>query len=247
MKLFASTKSVVFLAGLALSLLLLTGCGLFKHTDMARSTPEGLYQRGLEEYQDGRYKKAVEAFQRVRDEHPLSQIAILAELGIADSYFSDKKYAEAELSYADFVNLHPTNENLPYVIYQLGMCHYNQIGSIDRDQADTERAKKEFERLVARFPGSKFSFMAERMIADCRRMLGEKEFYIAHVYFKLGYYGAALRRLEVVAKDYAGLGLDYKVNFFLSETKKRLIEEAANKTDKKEKRISLPMGNIDLY
>ena len=222
-------RNVPLLAVMAALLFLLSGCALFKSTDMARTTPEGLYQRGLEDYQEGRYKKAVESFQRVKDEHPLSEVAILAELGIGDSYFSNEQYAEAELVYGDFLSLHPANENLPYVIYQLGMCHYKQIGSIDRDQTETVRAKKEFERLVARFPSSKFSFMAEKMIQECRRMLGEKEFYIAHTYYKLKRYGAALRRFEVVAKEYAGLGLDYKVDFFISETRKRLIEEEANK------------------
>jgi outer membrane protein assembly factor BamD len=235
-----STKKIAFLAAFAVFLLLFSGCALFKHTDMARSTPEGLYQRGLDDYQEGRYKKAVESFQRVKDEHPLSEVSLLAELGIGDSYFSNEQYAEAELAYADFLSLHPANENLPYVIYQLGMCHYKQIGSIDRDQTETVRAKKEFERLVARFPSSKFSFMAEKMIQECRRMLGEKEFYIAHVYYKLKRYGAALRRFEVIAKDYAGLGLDYKVDFFLAETRKRLIEQEANKEKEGYRGISRP-------
>ncbi len=42
---------------MAALLFLLSGCALFKSTDMARTTPEGLYQRGLEDYQEGRYKK----------------------------------------------------------------------------------------------------------------------------------------------------------------------------------------------
>ena len=81
----------------------------------------------MEYYQDGNYKKAVEVFQRLKEEYPLSTLAIMAEMGIADSYFSAKEYAEAELAYTEFINLHPTNENLSYAMYQIGMCHFNQI------------------------------------------------------------------------------------------------------------------------
>jgi outer membrane protein assembly factor BamD len=208
-----------------------SGCGWWKHmwerSDRVKGTPEALYQKGYEAYQDGWYKKAIEHFQRLRDEYPLSKLAILAELGIADSNFSDENYGEAEMAYNDFISLHPTNENIPYAMYQLGMCHYNQMYSIDRDQTEAIRAKKEFEKLIARFPSSKFSFMAEKMLRECKKNLGEHEFYVAYFYFKKKQYKAALKRFETITHDYANLGLDYKVNYFIGEIKRRLAEEEA--------------------
>jgi len=219
-----------------LAIVALSGCGWWKHmwerTDKAKSTPEILYQRGYEAYQDGWYKKAIEYFQRLRDEFPLHNLAIIAEMGIADTHFSDESYGEAETAYNDFVNLHPTNENVPYAIYQLGMCHYKQMYSIDRDQTETIKAIKEFERLMARFPASKFSLMAEKMLSECKQNLGEQEFYVGHFYFKRKQYKAALKRFELVMRNYANLGLDYKVNYFISETKKRIAEEEAKKKKK---------------
>ena len=214
----------------------LSGCGWWKHIwergDKIKGTPEALYQKGYDAYQDGWYKKAIENFQRLRDEYPLSKIAILAELGIADSHFSDENYGEAEMAYTDFVNLHPTNENLPYALYQIGMCHYKQMYSIDRDQTETSKARKEFEKLIARFPNSRFSLMAEKMIRECKQNLGEHEFYVGHFYFKKKQYKAALKRFEVITRDYANLGLDYKVNYFIDETKRRLAEEEAKTKSK---------------
>lgn len=218
----------------------ISGCGwwkdFWKRSERTRATPEGLYQRGIDSYQDGRYKKAIESFQRVREEYPLHQLAILAELGIADSHFSEEEYAEAELAYNDFLNLHPTNDNLPYAMYQLGMCHYKQMFSIDRDQTETKKARKEFERLIARFPSSKFSFMAEKMLRVCKQRLGEHEFYVGQFYFKIKKYKAALRRFELITKEYANLGLDYKVGYFIGETKRRLAEEETRKKDTKAKK-----------
>lgn len=200
-----------------------------KKATMARSTPDGLYQQGVEYYQNGNYKKSVEVFQRLKEENPLSALALMAEIGIADSYFSNKDYPEAGLAYREFINLHPTNENLAYVMYQLGMCHFKQITTIDRDQSEAFKALKEFERLTARFPGSKFSFLGEKMIRECKKILGEQEFYVGEYYFNNKKYQAALLRFEKIARDYANVGLDYKVGYYISESKRRLLEEEAKK------------------
>lgn len=224
---------VLFTASLVLTLM--TGCAFFRKSDMARSTPEGLYSKGYEDYQNGRYKKAVQSFERLRDEYPMSELAVLAKLGIGDSHFSDKAYAEAEAAYNDFVYLHPTNENLPYVMYQIGMCHYNQMLSIDRDQAETWKAVKEFEKLLARFPESKFALMAEKKLRECRSRIAEHEFYVGEVYFKLKKYKAALNRFETIAKEYAHIGLDYKTSVYIEETKKRIAQEEAAEKGKNKK------------
>jgi len=207
----------------------LSGCGWWKQAPLPGASPERLYQRGYENYQEGRYKKSIESFQRLKEEYPLSQLAILAEMGIADAYFSDGEYGEAEAAYSDFINLHPTNENLPYALYQLGICHYKQIPSIDRDQTETQKARKEFEALLARFPSSKFAFLAEKMLRECKQKLAEHEFYVGHFYFKQQQYTAALKRFETIARQYQNVGLDYKVNYFIGETKRRLEQQAKPK------------------
>ena len=212
---------------------LLGGCKMWlpwgNRTEMARTTPDGLYQQGLEEFKDGNYKRSVELFQRVKEEYPLSPLTIMAEIGIADSFFSGKEYPEAGLAYGEFLSLHPTNENLPYVMYQIGMSYYNQMTTVDRDQAEAFKALKEFERLIARFPGSKFAVMAEKMVRDCKKAMGEKEFYVGEFYFKIKEYRAALRRFEKITRDYANVGLDDKVNRFIGETKRRIAEQEAKK------------------
>jgi len=216
-------------------LFLLSGCFWWGDSGTRQATPVSLYKHGSSRYQDGKYGKAIEIFQRVKEEYPLSNFAVLAELGIADSYFSKKEYPEAEMYYSDFMNLHPTNENLPYVMYQLGMCHYKQMYSIDRDQTEALKAKKEFEKLISRFPSSKFSFMAEKKLRDSKKRLGEHEFYVGHFYFKAKKYRAALKRFETVARKYPKLGMDYKVRFFINETKRLLEQERETPNRKTEK------------
>jgi outer membrane protein assembly factor BamD len=175
--------------------LICSGCSflnIFGKHEPAKATPEGLYSKASVEFNGGHYKKAQEDFLRLKEEYPLHELAILAEVGIADSLYSDKEYAEAENAYGDFISLHPVNENVPYALYQLGMCHYNQIGAIDRDQTETIQAKKEWEKLVARYPESKFFAMAEKLIRECKQKLAEHEFYVAKFYLRQKKYQAAL-------------------------------------------------------
>jgi outer membrane protein assembly factor BamD len=214
------------------------GCSFFKKQELVKGTPEGLFARGTAEYQEGNYKKAREFYLRLKEEHPLHQLAILAEMGIADSFYTDKDYLEAENAYRDFVTLHPTNENVPYALYQTAMCHYVQIEAIDRDQTETIKAKNEFERLVARFPESKFSTLAEKMIQDCKQKLAEKEFYVGKFYLTQKNYRAALGRFEHAARNYSGVGVDHKIEYYITETKANIAEEEKSMKEEADKQAA---------
>ena len=63
-------KSILLI--LLVAVLLLSGCGKSwwpwgKHADMSRATPDGLYQEGVDAYQNADYKKAVQIFQRLKE------------------------------------------------------------------------------------------------------------------------------------------------------------------------------------
>jgi len=202
---------------------------------MTRATPQGLYQQGSELYQKKKYEKAITIFQRVKDEYPLEDIAVLAEIGIADAHFSNEAYTEAYLAYDEFVNRHPTDENVPYALYQMGMSRYKLTDTIDRDQTETWKAKADFERLISRYPKSPFAVMAEKTLQEVKTKLAENEFYIGEFYFKSKKYKAALKRFEVIARDFPNIGLDYRVKYYIAETRRMLAEEQAKSLEEKSK------------
>jgi outer membrane protein assembly factor BamD len=55
--------------------------------------------------------------------------------------------------------------------------------------------------------------------------------YIGRLYLKMKKYPAALKRFEMVARDYTGLGLETRTNQLINETKKRIT--ASEKSNKK--------------
>lgn len=212
-------------------LLVAAGCATGRRGEMVRSSPEGLYQRASQDYQKGRYKASIENFQRLADEHPLSELAMLARIGIADAHFSGKEYLEAARVYREFIFLYPNSEYVPYAMYQTAMCHFQDLPAIDRDQTEIMKAKIQFETLIARFPESKFSFLAQKHLKEANKILAEREFYVGMYYFQRKNYRGALNRFETIAREYPQVGMDYKVNYYLEQTRKNLAAQERQEAD----------------
>ena len=89
-------------------LLVCSGCNALKKTWNAITGKEfsGSAQQlawdGMDAYEDGDYKEAIEQFQQLKDWYPFSKYAILAELKIADSHYHLKNYDESIFSYEEF-------------------------------------------------------------------------------------------------------------------------------------------------
>jgi len=185
------------------ALLLVTagGCGWFAKKKPDRP-PEVLVESGYQKLKAGKYDKAVEDFEQVRDRYPYSQEAMLAELKAADAKYYSKKYEEALQDYKNFEKLHPSHPQIPYVIYQQGLCYYRQRGTIDRDPTFTFKALQEFKRLKQRYPQWERMDKVNDYIAKCQLALADHEFYVGEFYFKTGRYQAALDRFAAIQEEY---------------------------------------------
>ncbi|MBF0224456.1 MAG: outer membrane protein assembly factor BamD [Desulfobacterales bacterium] len=169
-----------------------------------------LIDEGNLEYDKGNYQKAVEAFEKLKDWYPFSKYAITAELKTADSYYQLKEYDQAAMSYEEFETLHPSNEVIPYIVYQLGRCYFDRIDTIDRDQTNSKKALQTFNRLVRQFPDNQYSILAKPHINKCRKSLAEHEFYVGKFYYKSKKYKAALYRFKGLISNYPDVGVNKK-------------------------------------
>lgn len=177
---------------------------------------EELVQNGVDYFEAGKYKKAVIAFEQLRDWYPFSRYAILAELKIADAYFNLGSYADAIFAYEEFERLHPRNEAVPYVIYQIGRSYFNQIDTIDRDQINAAMAVAAYQRLIDQYPDDDYTAMAKRDRAVCYKSLCGHEFYVATFYYKSKNYAAAKARFKAVVENYPDVGYHYEALTYLA-------------------------------
>lgn len=165
---------------------------------------------GMDAYEDGKYKDAIENFQKLKDWYPFSKYAILAELKIADSNYHLEQYEEAIFAYEEFEKLHPRNEAIPYVVYQIGRCYFDQIDTIDRDQTPARKALDTFQRLQKQFPNDQYARSGAEHINKCMKSLAGNEFYIGVFYYKSKHYKAALDRFMAVLSNYPDVGYHQK-------------------------------------
>jgi outer membrane protein assembly factor BamD len=189
---------VGFLFILLAALVLGTGCA--KKWD--QMSPQEIYEHGSEKLDNGNFSEAIEAYGALIDLYPFSVYVSKAELGIADSYFAKHRYEEAIPAYEDYLNRHPTSEQVPHVIYHLGMCYYERKLAVDRDLANTFSAERNFYELVADHPDSEFYAPAREKLSQVRADLAKRERYIAKFYYRDKEYYASLRRYQRVIRNF---------------------------------------------
>jgi outer membrane protein assembly factor BamD len=207
----------------------LSGCSTFKgwfgKKNKPDRPPEELAQEGLKNLKKKKYDDAIETFEQVRDRYPYSEQALLAQIKVADAYFFKKKYEEALQAYREFEKLHPTNKAVPYCIFREGQCYYRQRSTIDRDQTYTQKAIEEFTRLKQKFPNSEFIPRADKYLAQCRKDLADKEFYIAEFYYRTKRYQAALDRYQALSQDYADFANSAQVKQRIEECQTLIAQQ----------------------
>lgn len=201
---------------IAMLLLALSGCAWFGK-DKPEKPAQQLVEEGVKDYDRGHYKDALEAFQQLRDWYPFSKYAILAELRIADAHYHLQEYPEAVMAYEEFERLHPRNEAIPYVIYQIGLCYFEQIDSVDRDQTSARKAMETFQRLIRQHPDDPHAKKAGANLVTCIQSLAGHEYYVGQYYYKRQYYKAALHRFLAVINQYPDVGYHKKALEYIAE------------------------------
>ena len=200
---------------IAVVLLLLTGCALFGK-EVEKPAAE-LIQEGMEAFDKGNFSDAIKDFEQLKDWYPFSKYATVAELKIADAHYHLDHYAEAVTAYEEFEQLHPRNEAIPYVIYQIGRCYYDQIDTIDRDQTSARKALETFRRLIRQFPEDPYAIKAHTHITICLQSLAGHEFYVGRFYLRSKHYRAALERFKAVISDYPDVGMHYQALQYITQ------------------------------
>jgi outer membrane protein assembly factor BamD len=208
--------------------LLLGGCGKKRGWWTKETNPAVLYEKGLELYKKKQYERALEVFNELKGSFPgVDPYYTWAELRAADCYFFRKEYPEAISHYEEFKKFHPFHEDIPYVIFQIGLSHFKQIRSIDRDQSSTRKALSNFEFLIANYPPSIFTEKAQEKAKMCREKLAGKELYIAKYHYKRKKYQGAKGRLKGLVQLYPKVKIVDEALFYLGRCYLKLGESEA--------------------
>jgi outer membrane protein assembly factor BamD len=165
-------------------------------------TAENYLQQGEIALEKGLYDEAISNWEKARDSFYSPELNALAEMKIAEAYFLSERYVEAATAYEDFLKQHPDNPRTADIMYQLGLCYFNQMLTPDRDQTTTRNALSVFTDLQKRFPDTPRLPELTEKIAQCRDRLAEHEVGVGNFYLRTKQYEAAVSRLNSIFSQY---------------------------------------------
>ncbi len=161
-----------------------------------------LYNKGLDALQSGEYKEAAKHFSEVDRQHPYSHWAARAQIMEAYAYYQNMDYDEAVKALDQFIELHPGHNDIAYAYYLKGLCHYERILDVHRDQTYARDALKSLQDVVSRFPDSEFAKDAVLKMALIYDHLAGAEMDVGRYYLKQHLYIAAINRFRTVVDKY---------------------------------------------
>src|SRR4029079_8250775 len=160
-----------------------------------------LYNKGLQQMQDGEYRTAAKTFGEVERQHPYSAWATKAQLMQAYAQYQRNAYDEAVNAAQRFITLHPGHKDAAYAYYLVALCNYEQIIDVRRDQTNTQKALAALEEVSKRFPGTAYAQDAAAKAVLARDHLAGKEMAIGRFYEERGSYLAGINRFKKVVTD----------------------------------------------
>lgn len=182
-------------------LLSAAGCSAQRVPEAQRS-PGDLISLGRENMKERNYERAREAFNRILREYPESNLRSEALMSLADSFYASKDFQEAKFQYEKFIQLYPVNPQTPRALFHLAMSDYRRLNTVDRDQALTREALKNFRRLLQQFPRDPQAPEATPKIRELEARLAEKEFYVGRFHYANGNYQSAIPRFLGLLKEF---------------------------------------------
>ncbi len=138
----------------------------------------------------------------------------------AEAFFEKEDYAEAAVEYQHFLDLHKAHMLAPYGQYRLGLSHYKQVTTRDRDPEHVRQTIDAMEKLLKEYPGNAYELDARAKIKESREHLASYELYVGKHYYRQGAYLAALHRFERVLILYPDADDSAEALYYMAKTYK---------------------------
>jgi len=201
-RLFAN--KVILVAACILLSGLLYGCESNEEIEIsyAERSVDSIYNEALGEFKNQNYLLAAKLFEEVERQHPYSYWASKSLLMAGFSYYKKNRYDRSVLSFDRFIQLHPASKDLAYAYYIKGLCYFEQVVDVNRDQKNTQMSLEIFEILLEKFPKSQYAKNTQKKIHFLIDQLAGKEMEVARYYQKKGAKLAAINRYNKVIEEY---------------------------------------------
>jgi outer membrane protein assembly factor BamD len=186
-------------------------------------TPEPdkfLFEKGTEALEKRRWLVAREYFRELTDTYPQSTFRAAAKLGIGDTYIGEgsaESYVLALNEFREFLAFYPQHARAGYAQYRLGMTHFRQMHSADRDQSETREAIKEFTAFVGRYPDDPLIEDGKAKLREAQDRMSQYEYNVGYHYYRSRWYPGAVDRFKSLLEKDPQFTRRDSVYFYLGE------------------------------
>ena len=188
-----------------------------------------LWERGADELNKKHWLTSREYFRQLMDSYPQSQYRADAKLGLADTYLGEGSAESKVLAineYREFLSFYPTHKRAYYAQFKLGMCHFYQMHSADRDQSETIEAIAELTTFVERYSRAEQNPLLDEGRARLREAhdrLSDYDYKVGYFYLKTQKFPpAAIERFKDILKTDPEYSRRDAVYYYLAEAYVRM-------------------------
>lgn len=178
---------------------------------------EKLYRSAYNKINEGQISEAIADFSKIEKYYSFTEWAPKALSIKIYLYYDVGEYISSMEEIKKFKNIYSGHALMPYIEYLLGLCLFEQIEIVSRDQNNSRLAKIQFQKIIKKYPKSLYAEDAKFKIDLLDEQLAGNELYIARYYIKKQRWISALKRLLNIYHEYPS-------TLFINETLHRLVE-----------------------
>ncbi len=185
---------------------------------MKSSDYDEKYAMALEFYNHQDYNRALQLMDQIVPIFKGTDKAQELEYMYAMSYFMQSDFVLASYYFKRYYKGYPTSEKAEEALYYSAYCNYMGSPRSSLDQENTKAAIQEMKLFIVRFPDSKNSEFAKKIVVELENKLEEKEFNIAKQYYKMDDYNASITAFKSYLKNYPSSEFREDVLFYIMKS-----------------------------
>jgi len=191
----------VLVSALSLAVLVgLVGCSSGNKIDAG--SPKTAYEKGMTEYEEGDYAKAVKYFQSVFNYGRGNEWAPKAQFQLAMAQRKREKHLVAANEFKRFTQLYRNNAKVPTAEFERAKSYYLRSPNYHLDQTDTKKAIELFQLFIDRYPDHQKVSEAKSKIDELQAKLAHKQYDAAQLYERREMWQAATQSYRSLFDQY---------------------------------------------
>ena len=193
---------------------------------------ESLVKKAVSSLKAKRYSSALEPLRDLSQNYMISDKAQDYRLELMHAEYRAREFDSAAETANQFITMYPHERYVDYALYIRALSLYKsyndwvpnkfKIHLGGRDIQPLNEAKNALEIIMTKFPQSRYTYRAGRLLGKVEETIAQRDFTIAQTYYDRNAYLASLERLNKVVKTTKSDDLLLKSLTMMSKNYKKL-------------------------